>query len=35
MEAMNNQLKEVVKEHPTKVHLINIDSWKLKIQKAP
>jgi uncharacterized LabA/DUF88 family protein len=32
---LSTRLKEVVKENPTKVHLINIDSWKLKIQMAP
>lgn len=31
---LSTKLKDVIKEHPTKVHLINIDSWKMKIQKG-
>ncbi len=31
---LSTKLKDVIKEHPKEVHLINIDSWKMRIQKS-
>ncbi len=31
---LSTKLKDVIKEHPERVHLIDIDSWKMRIQKS-
>ncbi len=31
---LSTKLKEVIIEHPKQVNLINIDSWKMRIQKG-